>query len=212
MQKSTGNRREYAPTTGKPSRHSDKQDNFRKRSRTYQRKVHQLNDQADTSACEDSEPENVLSLEVHSFSNRKSNNDKLTITPTINKKPVPMEIDTGSSISLIQKDTYEKQFSDVKLCRTRTVLKTFSGEVFAPLGTLKVNVRIHGQRRKGLKLYVVDCGKNALLGRDWLRIFKLNWSKIHAVRIADSIHNQNEAVNAHVQKLAQNHMPMFEQT
>ena len=58
-----------------------------------------------------------------------------------------MEIDTGSSITLIQKDTYDELFSELKMAPTKTVLKIISGELFRPLKTIKVTVEINGQRQ-----------------------------------------------------------------
>ena len=71
-----------------------------------------------------------------------------------------------------------------------------------------MRVKINGQRKKGLTLYFVDCGKNALFGRDWFKHFQLNWSEIHAVFISDKI--QNETSNTHVQRLINKHQPIFE--
>ena len=147
---------------------------------TRKHRVHQLDH-----VTSDSETE-VLCLDVNSVS-QPSNANKFTVAPRINGSAVQMEIDTGSAISLITRKIYDKHFSDMKLRHTSTLLKTFSDELIQPLGCLSVSVRIHGSKRRNLILYVTDCGRNPLFGRDWLRELKLNWSEIKTIQLAEHI-------------------------
>ena len=88
------------------------------------------------------------------------------LAPKINGTAVQMEIDAGSAISMINRDIYDKHFSDLKLRQTRTLPKTFSGKLIQPLGCLSVNVKIHNSKRRNMTQYVTDCSRNQLFGRD----------------------------------------------
>ena len=63
---------------------------------------------------------------------------------------------------------------------TPVVLKTYGGERLKPEGKLNVKVDYLGQVVQ-TSLYVVKVDGPALLGRDWLRLIKLNWHEIKAV-------------------------------
>ena len=184
----------------KDSRKQQKGRESRQRAKRKPR-VHQLDE---TSSDASSETE-VLSLEVNAMTN--SHTDKITLTPKINGVKIPMELDTGSALSIITKSVYDKHFSDIKLKQSATLLKTFSGEIIKPLGTLRVTLKIHGNKRSDLILYVTDCGKNSLFGRDWLREVKLDWSEIKTLKLAENINSTT--IDGRVKKLFDTHAQLF---
>lgn len=106
--------------------------------------------------------------------------DAIWVHPKINGKLLPMELDTGSAISVINKEMYEENFSDVNLTDTDINLRTYSGESIVPLGVCTVTVDLNDQKQN-LNLYVVRKGGPPLFGREWLRNMKLNWAEIKAV-------------------------------
>ncbi|XP_061164466.1 uncharacterized protein K02A2.6-like [Saccostrea echinata] len=103
--------------------------------------------------------------------------DAIWIKPHVNGQEFPMELDTGSAISVINRKTYQQNFSNVKLIDTDINLRTYSGENITPLGVCSVNVEMDDQQQQ-LNLYVVDKGGPPLFGREWLKNLRLNWAEI----------------------------------
>ncbi|XP_063534490.1 uncharacterized protein K02A2.6-like [Cydia strobilella] len=97
---------------------------------------------------------------------------------------VEMEVDTGSAISCINGDLYLKLFSHLPLHRSNIVMCYYTNEKKQPLGKIVVNVMFK-KVCKPLELYVVDQGKEPLLGRMWLRElgFKLDELACHDVEV-----------------------------
>lgn len=109
------------------------------------------------------------------------NTNIIWVTPEIENKPLKMELDTGSAVSIIPATTYEKLFKTKKLRKTDVILKTYSGEKLSPKGMLQVHVK-YGEKTQELPLYVVNGNGPPLLGRDWLTHMKLNWNEIKLLR------------------------------
>lgn len=154
----------------------------------------------------------IMHIAVHDL-DAKGKKDKITVKPSINGVPIEFEVDTGSAITLIPKSTYDRHFGTNKLSKTKTVLKTFTGELIKPTGTFKVKVKINGNKRSNMLLYVVDCGKTALYGRDWLNDLPLNWSEIKSLQVAKHItsHKQDkQPQDARVTKVMNAHAQVFE--
>ncbi len=109
--------------------------------------------------------------------------EPILVTPTIAGKAIPMEVDTGSAVSLISQSTLDRYLGSdhYKLQPTRVKLKTYSGEQIRPLGNLTVDVTYNGQSAT-MDLLVVQQEGPTLLGRDWLQTLRLNWQEIKHLR------------------------------
>ncbi|KAL6463598.1 hypothetical protein MHYP_G00279890 [Metynnis hypsauchen] len=105
----------------------------------------------------------------------------ILIRPEVEGVSINMELDTGAAVSLISEELYRDKLAHVRLCNTSMVLKTYTGEMMAPEGVIKVRVKLNKQRVR-LPLYVVKGNEPALFGREWLRRIRLNWSEIKTVR------------------------------
>ncbi|XP_060581109.1 uncharacterized protein K02A2.6-like [Ruditapes philippinarum] len=114
----------------------------------------------------------------------KGSSRKITITPEIDDRPLQMEVDTGSAVSLMSREEFQKCFGNVTLDKPTSVLKTYSGEEIQQAGTKLVNVRYNGQS-KSLKLCIVMGNGPALFGRDWMNEIILDWSRIVHVNSID---------------------------
>lgn len=80
-----------------------------------------------------------------------------------------MQVDSGSSVSAISKDTYDKLYKDRPLIESDKVLTVYSGEKIKPVGIMPVNV-VHNDQLFTSKLYVIDNGNcPPILGRKWMR-------------------------------------------
>ena len=91
----------------------------------------------------------------------------IVVTPTIFGKPIQMELDTGSDVSLISKSNPDLHSQNYKLESTNIRLKTYSGEQIRPLGKINVDVQINEQSAT-LDLLVVNQEGPTLFGHDWL--------------------------------------------
>ena len=103
------------------------------------------------------------------------------IEPKLNGKKIRMELDTGSAVSVMPLDMFQKYLCDVELKPTNTILKTYTRESVKPMGQAQIHVKL--QKQKKIQLFVVQEGKNALLGRSWLKNLKLNWVEIKALKL-----------------------------
>ena len=92
-----------------------------------------------------------------------------------------LEIDTGSSVSLISGVEWAKMCQKSELTLdTHNVprLRTYAGTTIEPLGRAYVNVCHNSQQHRLPAIIVPGSGPN-LLGRDWLAVLKVNWAKVY---------------------------------
>ena len=92
-----------------------------------------------------------------------------------------MEIDTGASVSVISKTTYQREFNEYELQGSSVHLTTYGGEPLSVFGEIVIDVA-HGDNKAKLPLLVVDKDGPSLLGRNWLACFHLDWNVIHKVQ------------------------------
>ena len=103
----------------------------------------------------------------------------------MNGSPVRMELDTGASLSLLNKNTYEK-IPSLQLQPTDVQLKTYTGEVVQILGEAKVTVN-YGEQMQQLVAYVVNGNGPNLMGRDWISSLKVSIGNIHRLGRSDKL-------------------------
>ena len=77
--------------------------------------------------------------------NTVKRSDVIHVTPKIEGKHLPMELDTGSAISVIPIKIHKELFSNKPLSVTNTKLKTYSGQTITPAGIINVHVNYEGQ-------------------------------------------------------------------
>ena len=92
-----------------------------------------------------------------------------------------MELDTGTSLSVISEDVYTQlkniEGSTLNLQDTKLNLKSYTGEIIPVFGTLSVEVK-YKDFCEHLSVIVVKGKVPSLFGRDWLQHVKLQWSEI----------------------------------
>ena len=94
-----------------------------------------------------------------------------------------LEIDTGSSVSLISGVEWAKMCQKYELTLdTHNVprLRTYAGTTIEPLGRAYMNVCHNSQQHRLPAIIVPGSGPN-LLGRDWLAVLKVNWATVYQV-------------------------------
>ena len=102
------------------------------------------------------------------------------LTVNVNKVDLPMELDTGASISVISEVTYYSLFRACKVQPSSLSIKFYTGQEIVILGEIEVNVQYAGQEAV-LPLVVVEGQGASLLGRNWLAVLNLNWPSIKAL-------------------------------
>ena len=102
---------------------------------------------------ETDEYEDLLSLKIHNVNNPGRN--VIWVDLQVDGKPLKMELDAGSAVSIIIHELYMKRFNELPLQKTELLLKTYTGENITPVGVLKANVEYKGQQPLLLDLYVV---------------------------------------------------------
>ncbi|XP_043217358.1 uncharacterized protein K02A2.6-like isoform X6 [Amphibalanus amphitrite] len=103
--------------------------------------------------------------------------------------PVTFEVDTGAASTLMNKETFEAVRTvggdiGLELQHSEAHLRTYTGERIPVEGEFSAVIRYDGQHLE-LPALVVDTTGPNLLGRDWLRVLKLNWQDIKQVRFGD---------------------------
>ena len=117
---------------------------------------------------------------LHIYKCDESNtNHPIMIKVNVEGTPIDMELDTGSSISVIPLSTFESSCKHLKLQPTK--LRTYGDETIIPVGTVTANVSHNGECHKA-QMYVVDGSRVALFGSSWLQLFKLDWPSINMIQ------------------------------
>lgn len=97
----------------------------------------------------------------------------------INSKNINFQVDTGASLTVIDKSTFYENFKgeNSAIEKSKKILMSYTGERVKVLGEKEVTV-CYEQKEFKLPLIVVDTNGPPLLGRNWLHFIKLNWSEI----------------------------------
>ena len=110
--------------------------------------------------------------------------DSLIVTPEIDGKPISMELDTGSSLTVLPARMYEEHFSHIPMNASKMVLRTYTGEKVYPKGHINVSVAINNQTAT-LPLVIVESNGPALFGRNWFSKLRLDWTTIYQLHQSD---------------------------
>lgn len=89
-----------------------------------------------------------------------------------------MEIDTGSSKTILSETTY-KRLRDAlgPLLKTKAVLSMYTGERIPMVGEALIPVKYDNQQRD-FRAIIMQGSTLNLLGWDWLQVIQLDWSHI----------------------------------
>ena len=92
----------------------------------------------------------------------------------VNRQDLPMEVDTGASVSVISHRVMKSILDESWPLRpSQAQLCTYSGEIIKPLGIVDVEVSYQGQR-KMLPLVITPSNGPTLLGHNWLKEVQLD--------------------------------------
>ena len=119
--------------------------------------------------------------EIFSINNlQKENFSKYLIDMNVNDKVIRFEIDSGSSVTLINNNDRLKWFPNLKLISCDKEIASYCGKKIKIYGILQVNVKnyITDTDETTLPMYVVESERHPLLGREWINNIKLDWNII----------------------------------
>ena len=175
----------------------------RKKTRSNQKPRQQNYEHQDRNNCiiveEVSDDENILCLyKVSSQSSTKPVHVQLAINGT----PTGMEIDTGASLTIVSEKVFDLIKSgnhQLNVQPSESKLRTYTGELIVPVGTVSVGVNYKGQSIE-LPLLVVPGDGPSLLGRNWLSHIKLDWHSLFRISREnnfDTVQNLNQILDKH---------------
>lgn len=164
---------ERACRNKKPNRpyNEKKKTNFQRNQKKHVNKMEQEQEQSD------SESDNGT---VHVLSVIENEEDGYWVTPLLENKPVRMQVDTGTRVSMVSEAVYKEKLKHLALRDTKLKLKTYTGESVPVLGAVNVKVE-HNKQKEVLPLYIIAGNRPALLGRRWLQKIKLDWQGVFMV-------------------------------
>ena len=102
----------------------------------------------------------------------------------IHDATVTLEVDTGATLSVISCHTYDTSWPSTEappLKPTKAKLCTYTDDQIPVDGAIEVDVTYQDQKAS-LNLLVVAGGGPNLMGQDWLRHFRLDWTQLHQVQ------------------------------
>ena len=123
------------------------------------------------------------SVDVHNMDNKDC---MIWDSPAVQRRVIKMELDTGSTVSVLPYKQYKERFGHVKLAESGITLETYTGEKITPKGEMKCNVKFKGQEKE-LTQQVVETPGQALFGHDWLSKIQLDWGEIKALKVSKTL-------------------------
>lgn len=91
----------------------------------------------------------------------------------MNGSKIPMELDTGATLSVMSEETWKEACPTTTLRQSSARLSTYSGEPLTVLGKAMVDVEYEGQTER-LPLQIIKGSGPSLFGRNWLSKIRLN--------------------------------------
>ena len=106
----------------------------------------------------------------------------IMVASVVNGKRLPMELDTGASVSIVSYGTVKEIFPNARLVPSEIMLRTYSGEHLKVEAEMVATVK-YGTQTEQLTLIVVEGNGPLLLGRNWLAKIHLDGtrSKVYAL-------------------------------
>ena len=95
-----------------------------------------------------------------------------------------MELDTGTAVSIISHESYNRHFKETPLQSCDNRLHTYTGHPVQVSGQFLVQLKYQNQSVT-MPLLVVKGSGPSPFGRNWLSRVKLDWKKISSIRVSD---------------------------
>ncbi|KAB0799268.1 hypothetical protein PPYR_07148 [Photinus pyralis] len=95
----------------------------------------------------------------------------------IEGKRQSFEVDSGAGYTLIPETDYARLNLKATLRKPSTLFRSYTGEVFTPIGFVSVEVEYQG-RKSQEEMYIVPSKYHPILGRIWIRHLQINLAEI----------------------------------
>ena len=105
----------------------------------------------------------------------------ILIDMEVSGKQVTFELDTGATVSIMSENVFKSLFPSYRVKQSKLKLRTYTGESMDILGEASVRVCYQKQQQQQLTLVIAKGAGPTLLGRDWMRAFRLDWNSIKTV-------------------------------
>ncbi|XP_053619708.1 uncharacterized protein K02A2.6-like [Plodia interpunctella] len=112
--------------------------------------------------------------DIYNICVRGANDKPYMLVAQVNDREVNFELDTGSKLSAISLNFYNKNFSHLKILSYDISLSSYVGTPIESVGFIYVDVAVGNHTAKNLKLFVIKKGGPPLLGRSWLSKLKIS--------------------------------------
>ena len=127
--------------------------------------------------------------------------EAIKVNMTVAGRELELIVDTDATITVIPRETYEKQLSHVKLQSSNLKLQSYCGQTLSVRGEAVVKVRYGDKEIRGRVVVVNAANKPAVLGRNWLSQLKLDWPSLFSLDILDLVHEFPELFKEGMGKL-----------
>lgn len=124
----------------------------------------------------------VKFVEVAQVDDKRQSAPPIQVTMDVDRVPVSFEVDTGAAVTLMSKAVFQQLFPQRKWQPCTDRLESYTGSAIDVCGKIVVDVQYGSQQVTDLPLFVVSGNGSTLLGRDWLRHVRLDWSAIYPVK------------------------------
>ena len=94
--------------------------------------------------------------------------EPIMATFRVNGKDVEFQVDTGATVTVINKATFDNCFKSHSFQDYTRGLRTYTGEKIKVLGQMQVDVQYNGREGKTCQVVVGGAWPN-LVGRNWLK-------------------------------------------
>ncbi|XP_064465302.1 uncharacterized protein K02A2.6-like [Ornithodoros turicata] len=91
-----------------------------------------------------------------------------TVVVNVCDKPLPMEVDTGASVSVMSKNNFQQLLPDVTVNPSKVLLRSYTGELSQVQGQANVCVQFC-DKSAVLPLFLTGDRSPTLLGRNWIQ-------------------------------------------
>lgn len=93
--------------------------------------------------------------------------DPIKLKIQVENKTVEMELDTGTSVSIISERDYNANFKKIKVKNDGLRLQYYTKETVETMGYIKVNVKYNNKEFK-VNCYIMKGAGPMLIGREWI--------------------------------------------
>jgi len=132
-----------------------------------------------------SQDDNENSIEMFNI-NFKKTVEPILVNLKINNILVSMELDSGAGISILPENLFLSKLKSCSIKPTKVKLKMYNGSIIEPVGEMYVKVEINNVEHK-VKLIIVKSNNRPLLGRDLMKLFKMEVTNINQVENINGI-------------------------